>query len=67
MSKKVMKKAVSRAAKAKPAAKKAAPKISVGRGKELAWLTPAKLKEIRTDLVKMRDDILKTVRKQQVG
>jgi DnaK suppressor protein len=34
--------------------------------KALAWLTPAKMKAIRANLVGMRDDILKTVRKQQV-
>ncbi len=66
MSKKVAKKAVSRAVKAKHAPKKTVPKAAVSRGKELAWLTPARLKDIRADLVKMRDDILKTVRKQQV-
>ena len=66
MTKKVAKKAVSHAAKSKPVAKKSPAKISAGHGKELAWLTPAKLKDIRTDLVQMRDDILKTVRKQQV-
>ena len=39
---------------------------ATGRAKELTWLTPAKIKEVRTNLVGMRDDILKTVRKQQV-
>ena len=67
MAKKTAKKAVARAAKA-PAPKKAAGKAGAagGKAKDLAWLTPAKLKEIRTDLVGMRDDILKNVRKQQV-
>lgn len=55
---------------AKTATKKAEPKKSspspAAIAKELAWLTPAKLKEIRTELVAMRDDILKTVRKQRV-
>ena len=32
----------------------------------LAWLTPSRIKEIRNDLVRMRDDILRTVRKQTV-
>jgi len=64
MTKKIAKKAASRA---KPAAKAAPKKAAPGaRPKELAWLTPAKLKAIRTELVQMRDDILKTVRKQQV-
>ena len=65
MTKKILKKAAKAAAKPKPAARvPAAPAAS--RAKELAWLTPAKLKEIRAELVGMRDDILKTVRKQQV-
>ena len=59
---------------AKKTVKKAAPKGAAkkgaaaagGRAKELAWLTPAKLKDVRKNLVGMRDDILKTVRKQQV-
>lgn len=65
MTKKIAKKAASSAAKTK-AAPKADAKASGGKSKELAWLTPAKLKEIRAELVQMRDDILKTVRKQQV-
>jgi DnaK suppressor protein len=64
MTKKIAKKAVARATKA-PAPKKATGAAG-GKAKDLAWLTPAKLKEIRTDLVSMRDDILKNVRKQQV-
>ncbi len=56
MTKKVAKKS------AKPAAKAAASNPA----KDLAWLTPAKLKSIRTELVEMRDDILKTVRKQSI-
>jgi DnaK suppressor protein len=65
MTKKIAKKSAQSAkSSAKSAPKKAA--ASGGRAKELAWLTPARLKEIRTDLVGMRDDILKTVRKQQV-
>ena len=55
---------------AKTIVKKVAPKkaagTSGGRAKELAWLTPAKIKDIRKDLVTMRDDMLRTVRKQQV-
>lgn len=67
MTKKIAKKAASSAAKTKAAPKKAAAaKASGGKAKELAWLTPAKLKEIRSELVEMRDAILKTVRKQQV-
>ena len=34
--------------------------------KDLAWLTPAKIKSIRTELVSMRDDILRTVKKQKI-
>jgi DnaK suppressor protein len=66
MTKKIAKKAAASAAKtpAKPAAKKGATPAQLA--KERAWLTPAKIKEIRTDLVSMRDDILKTVRKQAV-
>ncbi len=67
MAKKSVKKAAARAAKSKS---KAAPKkaggTSAGRAKELAWLTTAKIKEIRKSLSMMRDDMLKTVRKQQV-
>lgn len=66
MTKKIAKKAASSAAKSKAAPKKAAAKPSGGKSKEMAWLTPAKLKEIRSELVEMRDAILKTVRKQQV-
>jgi DnaK suppressor protein len=66
MTKKILKKAAKSAAKtAKPAPKKAAAPSAASRAKELAWLTPAKLKEIRTELVSMRDDILKTVGKQR--
>lgn len=64
MAKKTVKKAAATAAKAAPAAKKGA--AASARAKELAWLTPAKIKDIRAELVGMRDDILKTVRKQQV-
>lgn len=64
MAKKSVKKAAASAAKSSP--KKAAGAPAGGKAKELAWLTPAKLKEIRSELVTMRDDILKTVRKQQV-
>lgn len=46
--------------------KAAKPKAAVS-AKDLAWLTPAKLKSIRTELVGMRDDILKTVRKQGIS
>ena len=69
------KKVAVKAAPAKPAARPAmspkvaaanAAKFAAAKAKAMAWLTPAKLKEIRTELVKMRDDILETVRKQQV-
>ena len=65
MTKKIAKKAAKRAAKApaKAEPKKGAPAASA---KDRSWLTPARIKDIRTDLVRMRDDILKTVRKQQV-
>jgi DnaK suppressor protein len=65
MTKKIAKKAAKSAAKSKTASKRPAPS-SGARPKELAWLTAAKLKDIRASLVGMRDDILKTVRKQQV-
>ncbi|MFI5361554.1 MAG: TraR/DksA family transcriptional regulator [Elusimicrobiota bacterium] len=60
------KKTVKRAAKS--AAKRAPEKnaSAANRAKAMAWLTAAKIKGIRTGLVGMRDDILKTVRKQQV-
>ena len=64
MTKKILKKAATAATKTKAAPKKAEQSAGA-RAKELAWLTPAKLKEIRTELVVMRDDILKNVRKQQ--
>ena len=67
MAKKSVKKAAASAAKSKgKAAPKRAAGTSVGRAKELTWLTPAKIKEIRKGLVTMRDDMLRTVRKQQV-
>ena len=52
----------------KKVAKKAAkPKAAASNpAKDLAWLTPAKIKSIRTELVALRDDILKTVRKQSI-
>ncbi|NNN05908.1 MAG: TraR/DksA family transcriptional regulator [Elusimicrobia bacterium] len=65
MTKKALKTAVKAAVKTKAAPKGAEPSAAA-RAKEMAWLTPAKLKEIRAELVIMRDDILKTVRKQQV-
>ena len=64
MAKKTVKKAAASAAKASPAAKKSAP-TAASIAKERAWLTPAKIKEIRAELVSMRDDILKTVGKQK--
>jgi len=65
MPKKTMKRAGKSAAKPKASPGKPAGAAG-GRARELAWLTPAKLKEIRGALVGMRDDILNTVRKQQV-
>lgn len=66
MAKKTVKKAATSAAKAplKTGAKNAAG-AAAARAKDLSWLTPAKLKEIRSELVGMRDDILKTVGKQK--
>ena len=64
MAKKTVKKAAATAAKASPAAQKSAP-TAASIAKERAWLTPAKIKEIRAELVSMRDDILKTVGKQK--
>jgi DnaK suppressor protein len=66
MTKKIAKKAAPSAAKKTASPKKADAKASGARAKEQAWLTPAKIKEIRSELVEMRDSILKTVRKQQV-
>jgi DnaK suppressor protein len=66
MAKKTLKKAATSAAKSAPkSAPKTVAKAAADRAKERAWLTPAKIKEIRTDLVRMRDDILKTVGKQK--
>ena len=51
----------------KIAKKTAKPKAgAASSAKDLAWLTPAKLKAIRQELVEMRDDILRTVRKQAI-
>ena len=58
MTKKIAKKAVKSASKPKVVASNPA--------KDLAWLTPARIKIIRAELVEMRDDILKTVRKQKI-
>jgi DnaK suppressor protein len=56
------------AAKPAPAAKaKAAALDPKAVAKAMAWLTPAKLKAIRVELVTMRDDMLRTVRKQTFG
>lgn len=62
MAKKTAKKAVAVAgkARAKPAAK------PVNIAKAMAWLTPARLRDFRKELVQMRDDILRTVKKQKV-
>jgi DnaK suppressor protein len=60
------KKAIKKTRKHAPQAKVA--KASAGSAaKNLSWLTPAKLKSIRNELVVMRDDILKTVRKQGIS
>ena len=57
-----------RAHSAAPLKAKPASSASAGASaKDLAWLTAAKIKAIRADLVRMRDDILHTVRKQTVG
>ncbi|MBI4060826.1 MAG: TraR/DksA family transcriptional regulator [Elusimicrobia bacterium] len=68
------KKRVKMAAKKARAAVKPRAKGKAGRApqaaasaKDLAWLTPAKLRSIRAELVAMRDGILRTVRKQSVG
>src|SRR5580698_6180826 len=67
MTKKIAKKAAAKAVKARPkSAPKKDAKAAAAGAKERAWLTPAKLKEIRANLVGMRDDILKAVHKQQV-
>lgn len=58
MTKKIVKKSVRPVSKSKAEASNPA--------KDLAWLTPAKLKSIRAELVEMRDDILRTVRKQSI-
>jgi DnaK suppressor protein len=63
MSKKTAKKSAARPASRSSAAPKSR---ASNPAKEMAWLTAAKLKEIRSELVQMRDDILKTVRKQSV-
>jgi DnaK suppressor protein len=55
MTKKIAKKAAGAAVKTKDTT-----------AKDLAWLTPAKIKSIRAELVSMRDDILRTVKKQKI-
>ena len=67
MSKKSMKKSAKPAPrpKAKPASKKKAPSPAM-EAKALAWLTPARVKDIRAELVSLRDGLLRTVRKQTV-
>jgi DnaK suppressor protein len=63
MAKKTAKKAAAGAApraRAKPAAK------PINLAKAMAWLTPARLRDFRKELVQMRDDILRTVKKQKV-
>ncbi len=57
MTKKVAAKKSKRPVKAKPS----------NPAKDLAWLTPAKLKSIRAELVQMRDDVLRNVRRQTVA
>jgi DnaK suppressor protein len=65
MAKKTAKKAAaSSGARTKTVAKSAAKPINIA--KAMAWLTPARLRDFRKELVSMRDDILKTVRKQKV-
>ena len=65
MSKKTAKKAHKGSSRpaAKPKAKAAKP---INLAKAMAWLTPARLGAFRKELVQMRDDILRTVRKQKV-
>ena len=70
MAKKTAKKAAAKKsskAKAAPRAKPA-PKAQTPAqlAKAMAWLTPARTNAFRKELVAMRDDILKTVRKQKV-
>lgn len=68
MTKKTAKKVAKHAAKhvVKRTAKLKAKASVATAAKDLAWLTPAKLKSIRAALVSMRDDILRTVRKQSI-
>lgn len=66
MAKKTAKKAASKGAtksKAKPVSKV---DPAAARAKAMAWLTPARTRDFRKELVAMRDDILKTVKKQKV-
>ncbi len=67
MTKKITKKRAKPASRRRPVAKPNAKAAAAATAKDLAWLTAARLKSIRTELVKMRDDILKTVRKQSIG
>lgn len=50
----------------KPATKSKGKSSAGSSAKDLAWLTPARIKIIRNELVAMRDDILRTVRKQSI-
>jgi DnaK suppressor protein len=62
------KKAAAPAAKPAPKKKAVDPKVQAALdAKAMAWLTPAQLKKIRAELVGMRDDMLRTVRKQTFG
>ena len=62
MAKKKVKKAAAGAGQRRPREEGRASAAGQGAG----GLTPAKIKEIRKDLVTMSDDMLRTVRKQQV-
>lgn len=66
MAKKTAKKAAAKGGaktKAKPVVKAAS---AAATAKAMAWLTPVRLRDFRKELVSMRDDILRTVRKQKV-
>jgi len=67
MTKKIAKRSAKPAAKSRPVAKPNPKAAAAALARDMAWLTPAKLKSIRVELVELRDDILKTVRKQSIG
>lgn len=68
MAKKTAKKAAAKKKSPTKTKAKTAPKAqtAASMAKAMSWLTPARVAAFRKELVAMRDDILRTVRKQKV-